>query len=394
MQEYSKYTDFLKDRQFIRWQLLPDDALNKYWQDFIKHHPESEKEIQRAITFLKNEGLNKCSLNETGRALLFDKIQTTIQKRRKVKHLRLFWYSAAAVALLLIGLTQFNSQREDAIITANKELIMGEFLNSEDIQLITSEESISFQNDIDVKLGKEGKAEIMQKNKEVEKIEIKQEQLNTLIIPYGKRSTITLADGSRVWLNSGSVLEFPVQFDRKKREIRLTSGEMYIEVTPDQNKPFFVHTSNFNVRVYGTKFNISNYTGSLQTIVLVEGSVSLKSNDPNYQKELFITPSEKAIYSENGTFNTQKVDVNQFISWKDGHLSFDKTPITEVLQQIGRYYNLSFDYEQDVNLQKRTCSGKIYLSDNLDNVMTTIGLLSSTAYSRVDNQIFITHKPL
>jgi len=234
----------------------------------------------------------------------------------------------------------------------------------------------------------------MQKNKEVQKIEIKQEQLNTLIIPYGKRSTITLADGSRVWLNSGSVLEFPVQFDRKKREIRLTSGEMYIEVTPDQNKPFFVHTSNFNVRVYGTKFNISNYTGSLQTIVLVEGSVSLKSNDPNYQKELFITPSEKAIYSENGTFNTQKVDVNQFISWKDGHLSFDKTPITEVLQQIGRYYNLSFDYEQDVNLQKRTCSGKIYLSDNLDNVMTTIGLLSSTAYSRVDNQIFITHKPL
>jgi ferric-dicitrate binding protein FerR (iron transport regulator) len=125
--------------------------------------------------------------------------------------------------------------------------------------------------------------------------------------------------------------------------------------------------------------------------VLVEGSVSLQSTS---QKELFITPNEKAVYSGSGTFATQKVDVNQFISWKEGYLSFDKTPITEVLQQIGRYYNLSFDYEQDVNLQKRTCSGKIYLSENMDNVMSTIGLLSSTIYTRIDNQIFISHKPL
>jgi ferric-dicitrate binding protein FerR (iron transport regulator) len=162
---------------------------------------------------------------------------------------------------------------------------------------------------------------------------------------------------------------------------------MYIEVIPDQNKPFFVHTSNFNVKVYGTKFNVSNYTGSVPSVVLVEGSVSLQSKD---HKELFISPSEKAVYSGSGTFHTQKVDVNQFISWKEGYLTFDKTPMTEVLQQIGRYYNLSFDYEQDVNLQKRTCSGKIYLSNNMNNVMTTIALLTSTQYDMQNNRIYIT----
>lgn len=385
------YSDFLKDSKFIRWQLLPDDDLNEYWQDFIEEYPESEGEMERASLYLKSEGLNKSSLTETGRAVLLNKIQTTIRNRRKAKQRKLFWYAAAAIVFLVIGLTLFYSQRESGVITSDKELIVGELLNSEDIQLITNKESIYFQNDIDVKLNTEGKAEIIQKNKEVREIEIQQAQLNTLIIPYGKRSTLTLADGSKVWLNSGSVLEFPAQFGSKKREIRLTSGEMYIEVIPDQNKPFFIHTSNFNVRVYGTKFNISNYTGSEQSVVLVEGSISLQSKD---HKELFITPNEKAVYSESGTFDTQKVNVNQFISWKNGYLEFDKTPMTEVLKKIGRYYNLSFDFDNDVNLQKRTCSGKIYLSENLDNVMETISILTSTKYEKQDNRIYITNNPL
>jgi ferric-dicitrate binding protein FerR (iron transport regulator) len=86
------------------------------------------------------------------------------------------------------------------------------------------------------------------------------------------------------------------------------------------------------------------------------------------------------------------VDVNQFISWKNGYLELNKTSMTEVLKQIGRYYNLSFNFDKDVNLQKRTCSGKIYLSENLDNVMITIGLLSSTQFTKKDNQIYISNK--
>jgi len=200
-----------------------------------------------------------------------------------------------------------------------------------------------------------GKVKITQVDRKDKTVELTKSKQNTLIVPYGKRSTLILSDGSKVWLNSGSVLEFPAQFTGNNREVRLTSGEMYIEVASDSQKPFHVRTSDFNVKVYGTKFNVSAYDDSPKSVVLVEGRVSLQSAN---KKETILSPNEQAVYSDNGTFHTQKVHVNQFISWKNGYLEFDKTPMTEVLKQIGRYYNLSFDFDNDVNLLKRTCTGK------------------------------------
>ena len=164
---------------------------------------------------------------------------------------------------------------------------------------------------------------------------------------------------------------------------------MFIEVTPNNQKPFYVHTVDFGIRVYGTKFNISSYANTPKSVVLVEGRVSLQASD---KKETFLTPNEQAIYTNNGTFDTQKVDVAPFISWKEGYLEFDNTPIRDVLTQIERYYNLSFDYDKTVSLKGLTCTGKIVLSENTDDVMTTIALITSTKYQRKDNRIFITNE--
>lgn len=390
--KYNQYTDFLKDKQFLRWQLLPDEEVSTYWRNFIEKHPEHNSEIQKAITYLKKSGINYSTLHEYERADLLERIQTTLRHENKIKKRKLFWYasaSVAAIALIVIGITLF-SKLQNPDIVPGQELITGELLNNEDIQLITSGEAFFFQNDIEMTLNKEGTAEIIQSNKESSNIKIAQDKFNSLVVPYGKRSIITLADGSKIWLNSGSILEFPAQFSGKKREIRLTSGEIYVEVTPDTEKPFYVQTSNFNVKVHGTQFNVSNYVGSTQSVVLVEGSVSLQSS---VKKEIFLTPNQQAVYSSNGTFSTKEVEANQFISWKEGYLTFNKTPMSEVLQQIGRYYNLVFDFENDTNLQKRTCTGKIHLSDNLENVMTTVAILSSTQYKKDNNRIYITNEP-
>jgi hypothetical protein len=389
-----RYTDFLKDSQFIRWQLAPDEELEAHWKEFIEKNPDLSKELQRAIDYLKTTGLNKSRFSEAESAHLLNKIQWTIErslKKAKIRRIiQVSIASCAAIALLVIGLNLFLSQKNGIHSSPGQEVIVGNLLNNEDIHLITEEESLSFQNDVQVEFDESGKAKITQVDREEKTVELTKSKQNTLIVPYGKRSTLTLSDGSKVWLNSGSVLEFPAQFTGKNREIRLASGEMYIEVAPDRQKPFHVRTSGFNVKVYGTKFNISAYADSPQSVVLVEGRVSLQTAS---KKETFLSPSEQAVYSDIGTFHTQKVEVNQFISWKNGYLEFDKTPMTEVLKQVGRYYNLSFDFDNDVNLQKRTCSGKIYLSENLDNVMATVGLLSATTYTRKENQIFITHKP-
>jgi ferric-dicitrate binding protein FerR (iron transport regulator) len=96
----------------------------------------------------------------------------------------------------------------------------------------------------------------------------------------------------------------------------------------------------------------------------------------------------------NDRVDKKQVNVSNYVSWKDGYLMLQQTPIAEVLKQMERYYNLSFDIQEPVDLQSKTCTGKIYLSDNLDNVMTTISLLSSTKYTRDDKKIYINMNPL
>ena len=300
--------------------------------------------------------------------------------------------SCAAIALAIAGLHLFRfiHPEERSVMPFGTERIVGNLLNHEAIQLISGKESRSFQNNIKLNISDKGDITVMQENEREETLDMDKASINRLVVPYGKRTQLTLSDGSKVWLNSGTVLEFPAEFSAQNREINLMSGEIYAEVAPDKTKSFYVHTSDFHVKVYGTKFNISHYSDSPQSVTLVEGSVGLRSGTDS---EWFLSPNEQAVYKKNGMFDKQAVDVNSIISWKDGYLTLDRTPVSEVLKQIGRYYNLAFDYKADVNLQKRTCTGKIYLSDNLDYVMTTVALLSSTGYEKQGNRIYIMNEP-
>ncbi len=390
MPKQTHYTDFLRDRQFILWQLSPNEVLETRWQDFMAENPHLHKDIQQAIDYLKSTGLNKNTLSDADREHLLRKIHLSIEQTTKKRNIRRFISlavaSTAAAILIVLGLNLFTSREKQAGVIPQRELIVGNLLNSQDIQLITGEDSLYFQQDVAVEFAQNGKLKITESNENEKTVEFIENSLNTLIVPYGKRSTLTLSDGSKVWLNSGSVLEFPAQFTGNAREIHLASGEMYIEVSPDKQKPFRVRTSDFQVKVHGTKFNVAMYGDSPQSIVLVAGSVSLQSQN---QPEVFLSPNEQAVYADNGTFHTKQVDVDRFISWKDGYLEFDNTPMAEVLKQIERYYNLSFNYDKNVSLGGLTCTGKIILSENLDNVMTTLALISSTNYHRQNNQIYI-----
>lgn len=381
---YKDYTDFFNDTGFIQWLLMPDDASDKYWAGFIERNPQMVVEINRAKDYLKTTGLNKNILDGGDREKLLEKINNTIElEGKRVKTRRIIRYTVSAVAsviLLVIGFNVFFSSDQ-----SEKGQIVGSLLNSEDIQLIVGQKTHSYQNNIDISVDGKGNAIVAQAGKE-ETIDISDKALNKIIVPYGKRTVLDLADGSKVWLNSGSALEFPTRFNGKTREIRLISGEIYIEVSPDKAKPFHVLTSDFKVNVYGTKFNVSTYADSPHSVALVAGSVGLETKG---KYEIQISPGEQAVYTQQGKFDTRKIDVNNIISWKDGYLIFEDAPIANVLKQVARYYNISFDYDKDLNLRNRTCSGKIFLSNDLDNVMTTISLLSSTNYTKNNNKLFI-----
>lgn len=390
--DYSHYTDFLKDNKFIRWQLMPSEASEAYWEKFIRQYPQHKKKIDEAIAYLKTNGLNKSILSNEESTLIFEKIQQTIRhhaKRAKIR--QLIRYSAAAcvaVVLTIIGIHLFSPERENGV-PHQKGLIVGNMLDSKEIQFITGKESITFKKNVEVRLDKHGNAKIIQEDNQKKTVQTAPNKLNRLIVPYGKRTQLCLSDGSKVWLNSGSILEFPAQFSDNKRQLLLASGEMYIEVMPDKQRPFFVDVNKFNVEVLGTKFNVAAYPDLPNSVVLVEGSVMLKSDD---NSEIQLSSNEMAQYNSSGNFSKEAVDVSPFISWIYGYLVFDKTPISEVLTQVSRYYNLSFNFENDINLKKRTCTGKLYLSDKLDDVMSTIAVLSSTRYKRKNKTIYISTK--
>lgn len=386
--DYPDFIRYLKNEKFIEWKFFPTDELNAYWNEFLQNNPEEQENIELAEQHFRRIGFSPSALSKEKKAKALKRLEQSLDGFSRKRKIRRFIYAAAASAailvLSLIYVDKISNNLRDKAIASN-DYIIGSELKSEDILFITGDKTESFNNNINIHIDGNETARIKDGENDEKEVAIEQNATNKLIVPYGKRSKIVLPDGTEVWLNSGSTLEFPTQFSKKSREIKL-SGEIYIEVAQDKTKPFYVHTSDFNVRVYGTKFNVSSYPGTASSVVLVEGCVGLQSDK---KEELRLFPNEQAIYDETCTFNKQKVNVHPFICWKDGYLTFEDDPISEVLAQIGRYYNLSFNYENDETLKEHTCTGKIILSDNLENVLTTLSLISSTKYRKENNLIYI-----
>lgn len=388
----NSFIRFLKDKKFIEWKLFPTEELNSYWEEFRLQNPDEHENIALAEKHFDRIKLSSYKVSQERKLEAMEQLESSLRAYVRKRRVRRFVYTTAAcAALLVLSLLYLQKnflllQHDDELIITS-DYIIGDQLESKDILFISGDKTVSFQENIDVEIKNNETAQVKTEDNEEKEIPIAQHAMNKLIVPYGKQSKVVLSDGTKVWLNSGSVLEFSSVFSSKKREIKLM-GEMYIEVAPDKNKPFYVHTSDFKVKVYGTSFNVSSYSGSTPSVVLVKGSVSLQSSN---RSELFLSPNEQAVFTEEG-INTQKVNVNYFISWKDGYLTFNDTPIKEVLKQIERYYNFSFSYSENLSIQELTCTGKIILSDNLDNVMTAFSLISSTKYIKEGNQINIYKK--
>ena len=166
---------------------------------------------------------------------------------------------------------------------------------------------------------------------------------NELVIPRGGEFSLTLSDGTVVYLNAESKLRFPVQFDGNNRIVEL-EGEGYFQVVHDENAPFVVKTAGMNVQVLGTEFNVSAYTEDtvIQT-TLVNGSVRVSSNDSD--KTVVLKPGEQVECRRQGNgLQVRDVDVSSVIAWKDGRLRFEEKPLCEVMKSVARWYDVEVVY--------------------------------------------------
>jgi len=342
----------------------------------MNENPDLQEEFDKAIEIFAQVKINKRDFTDTD--LLYKKIRQSITNHRRHQRSIVPYLSAAAVALLVIvGTLFFNKESTQKIITS--EQIVGKTLPGEDVKLLVGGDVITLNPDSEIEQA-DGQMIYTDNTNAKKTIKTADIQMNKLIVPNGKRSSLILADGSKIWVNSGTEVEFPSKFNKSTRDIYV-NGEIYIDVSKSKKQPFIVHTATCDVEVFGTSFNVSAYGDDEETsVVLVEGSVKISTPDNSVK----MLPNEMVKVSA-GNFSKQEIDVSLYTSWVKGVFIFDGTPVSEVLKKVGRYYNISFSGAADIPDKKIT--GKLYLSENIDEVLSSISLLTSTTYKREDHVI-------
>ena len=168
---------------------------------------------------------------------------------------------------------------------------------------------------------------------------------NELKTPRGGSFGLQLSDGSTVWLNAGSSLKFPVNFTDSIRMVSL-EGEGYFEVAHD-SKPFIVSTEASDVRVLGTKFNVTAYPDDREvTTTLVEGKVAVSV--PEATTRLILSPDEQAVTDKAlMQINKMEVDASGYVSWVNGKIEFHNESLDEVLKKLSRWYDFKYTFENE-----------------------------------------------
>ena len=199
-------------------------------------------------------------------------------------------------------------------------------------------------------------------------------QLQTITTPYGAKTNITLPDGSRVWLNSGSKLSYPLKFG-KSRLVTLV-GEAFFEVEKN-NKPFIVSANDGDVVVKGTAFNVKAYADdNIYETTLVEGVVAF--NTKNSKNGVTLKPGEQVAKTSKG-FTIKQVETKYFTSWKEGKLLFNKEPFPSFMKKLERWYNVKIKYS-DPELDKLWYTGAIEM-ESISEVMEMISKAAPVNYS-------------
>ncbi len=370
------YNRLIENPLFFKWIYHPTEEIESYWKQYLESNPnESNLILDFKAQFKshlahKNETLSDFEKKQLARRII-TQLEAVDQKKNRFTIVQAAMrYAAVAILCLTIGgsLVYFYMQ------TSHRNFVVQSFSNTHNIKepllIIDNEEQIPLNNE-DSELEYSNKGDILINNSMVIKEEKEDElpKMNTLIIPYGSRSTLTLADGTKVWLNAGSRLVYPSKFVDKTREVYLV-GEAFFHVTKNEALPFVVKTSNLSVKVLGTQFNISAYPddNTIQT-VLAEGSVEvIKNKGSLFEKSILLKPGQMALLNKKeNEARVYNVDAEYYTLWTEGVFSFSNTDLNRIIKKLERYYNIRFQYADPMDGSIKI-SGKLDVTKDRDEV--------------------------
>ncbi|MFT4072615.1 MAG: DUF4974 domain-containing protein [Dysgonamonadaceae bacterium] len=199
-------------------------------------------------------------------------------------------------------------------------------------------------------------------------------------VPYGKVNEITLPDGTKVWLNSGSELSYHRGLKGKERNVKL-DGEGYFEVVKNPSRPFIVKGNQLTVKVLGTKFNFKAYKeGQPESVTLMEGKVSLKNNLQEDSRQYILKPNQQAIVQEGSDeLRINQIDVATTNAWRDGILVFDNEELWKIAQTLERAYNVKFEF-RNTSIKQLRFYGKFIKDRPLNEILDVIVSNQSFSY--------------
>lgn len=206
-------------------------------------------------------------------------------------------------------------------------------------------------------------------------------QYNSLIVPKASFYKMTLADGTKVWVNALSQLKFPAQFSTKERRVFL-EGEAYFEVIPNTDHPFIVESRGNEIKVLGTHFNINSYSDHVRT-TLAEGRVEVRQNE----RRVELYPGEYASSFKDNLFKG-KADLAHDLAWHNNEFYFKKETIVNIAHQLSRWYDLDVIFRGNVQLDKEY-TGSIERDVKLSQVLEMLSYVSDLKFDVEGKKLII-----
>ena len=365
--------DFLLNESFQQYVLnnAPEDAI--YWEAWINDRPNLKDTLNTAkeiITFIatrkvqpKHQSVSDEIYQKLQKQILAETNQS--QKRTEKIRLRYYWYAASIILVIGLALIWKSNNRNNKPSTD----LAGRYLE--------------------------------------------------VLVPVGQRSQLVLADGTKVWLNSGSTLRYPAEFLKNKREVYI-EGEAFFDVTHNQHLPFIVHMKeHLSIKVFGTQFNVKSYAeDKVIETTLVKGMISLVKEDEHNHilQEIKVKPNEKATYQKNNLklvvreleINTKEEvktpvvpkkvikkepldELELITAWKDDELVFHNETFEDISIKMERWFGMKIEITDD-DLKQERFTGKFVNKETIYQILDIFNRSEPIHYSTNNKEIVISRK--
>ena len=194
---------------------------------------------------------------------------------------------------------------------------------------------------------------------------------NTLKVPESGFYRMVLPDGTKVWINSASELNYPLDFGKSTRNVELR-GEAYFEVAHEKNRPFIVSTVHGDIKVLGTAFNLTAYSNTASNVTLINGSIQL-TNKNNTTKQ--IVPGQKVEF-DGSAMRVSQANIEKETAWQHGYFYFEHDQIQDIMEQLSRWYDIQVIYKGPISKKKfgGSMSRSVSLAEALELIKRGAGL--------------------